>query len=114
MVVAACGRLFVARNPVAGVDTLDEPQVGERFESPVDGRDPDRPPCLAELVVNVLRAQAAVLPTEEVDDCRPCAAAPVAGRFERISRFLRPAHTCECIVPRMITRIVLISEEAPH
>ena len=31
MVVAARGRLFVARNPVAGVDTLDEPQVGERL-----------------------------------------------------------------------------------
>ena len=92
MVVAACGRLFVPRNAVAGVDALHEPQVGERLESPVDGGNPDRPPCLPEVVVDVLRAQAAVLATEEVDDRRARAAAAVAGRFERIARFLRPAH----------------------
>src|SRR5204863_2852220 len=73
-----------------------------------DRRDPDGTARLAQLVVDVLCAQAAVLAAEEVDDRRPRAAAPVAGRVERLARIFRPAHRRECIVRPVITRIVLI------
>jgi zinc transport system substrate-binding protein len=108
MVIPVRSRRLVARNPVAGVDTLDQPQVRQCFQRAVDGGDPDRPACLPQLVVDVLRAQAAVLPAEQLDDRLPRAAAAVARRFEGFERITRPCHRRECIVPDVITRIVLI------
>src|SRR5213075_449062 len=89
MVLAVGRRRLVARDSVAGIDTLDQPQIRERLERPVDGRDADRAARLAQLVVDVLRAEAAVLAAEEVDDRRPRAAAAIAGGLARV---FRPAH----------------------
>ena len=92
MVVAVDGRGLVAGNAVAGVDTLHQPQIGERLERPVHGCDPDRSARLAELVVDVLRAQAAVLAAEQLDDGRPCSAAAIARFVECEERVIRPRH----------------------
>src|SRR5947207_15028048 len=92
MVLAVGRRRLVARDSVARIDTLDQPQIRKRLERPVDGRDADRAARLAQLVVDVLRAEAAVLAAEEDDDRRPRAAAAIAGGVERLARVLRPAH----------------------
>src|SRR5262245_1917957 len=107
MVVAVGRGGLVARDAVAGVDALDEPEVGERLERAVDRRDPDRPPRLAQLVVNALGAEAAVLPAEEIDDGRPRAAPPVAGPTQLSQCMVAPRHLPRgYLLPRV--RIVLI------
>jgi hypothetical protein len=92
MVVAVGGRGLVARDPVAGVDTLHEPELGERLQRAVHRGDPDRPTRLAQPIVDVLRAHAAVLPAEQLDDGLPRAAATITGRLERVECFPCPAH----------------------
>lgn len=87
MVVAVGPSDFVARNPVACVDALDEPQVEERLQRSIHGRDPDRTPRGTEAVEDLLGAQAAGLPAEELNDRPAGAAASVAGvvkDFERM------------------------------
>ena len=91
MVVVAVGpRRLEARNPVAGIDALDKAQVDESVKSPIDRSDPDRPPRLAQMVVDLLRAQAAVLAPEQLYDRPACAATAVAGKGERIQGVSRP------------------------
>src|SRR5580765_2691519 len=92
MVVAAGRRRFVARDPVAGIDPPDEPEIGERLERSVDGRDPDRTSRLPQLVVDLLRAEAAVLPAEKRDDRRTRAAATVARPLELGKCVVGPRH----------------------
>ena len=109
MVVVAVGpRRLVPRNPVARVDSLDQPEVRERLEGAVDGRDPDRPPGPAKAVEDLLRAHAAVLAAQELHDGAPGAAAPKARAFECFERMTSPDHASQCIVRNVISRIVLI------
>src|SRR5712691_4548378 len=92
MVVAVRPSRLVARNPVARVDALDQPEVCQRLQSAVDGRDPDRPTGPAKPVEDLLRAHAAVLPAQELDDRAPCAPAPEARSFESVERMTDPDH----------------------
>ena len=63
--------------------------LGELVEHAVDGRDADPAPLAAQPVEDLLRAQAAVLAAEQVDDRAPGAAAPAVG-LERSERLLAP------------------------
>ena len=95
MMVAAVDRSRLeAGDPITRVDALDEPQVGQDLERPVDRRDAHGPPSLTEPVEDLLGAQAAVLPAEQLDDGRPCAAPPVAGALEGFECIVRPGHGC--------------------
>ena len=106
--VAVGSRRLIARDPVTGVDPFHETQVGERFERAVYGGDPHRSPGLAELVVDVLRAQAAALPAEQLHDGGPGSATAVTGFVEGMERVARPGHGVECIFRHVISKIVLI------
>src|SRR5437867_12806052 len=92
MMVAVRRRRLVTRNPVPGVDTLHKPELGERLERAVDGRDSDRPAGLAKLIEDLLRAQAAVLAPEQVDHRATCAATPKAGELQGFEGITRPSH----------------------
>jgi zinc transport system substrate-binding protein len=107
MVAVGLGRL-IARDAVAGIDALHEPQVGQGLEGAIDGCDSDRAPRPAERVEDLLRAHAAVLAAEQLDDRMPCSAPAVAGLGQGIERVTSPPHIPHCIVPSMISRIVLI------
>ena len=98
MMVAARRRGLVTRNAVARVDALDEPEVGESFEGAVDGGDSDGTPRLAQAVVDLLRAQAAVLAAEELHDRGARAAPAVARCAESRESVRRPRHRRQCIV----------------
>ena len=95
VVVAVCRCGLEPRDSVARVDALDEPQVDESVERAVDGRDSDGAPCLAEPVEDLLRAQAAVLAAEELDDRASRAALAKAGLVERVERVRCPGHPPE-------------------
>src|SRR5262249_15174051 len=73
---------------VAGVDALDQPEIDERVECTIDGGDPDGTARSAEAVEDLLRAEAAVLTGEKIDDRAPRAAATVPGVVQR----------CECVL----------------
>lgn len=64
-----------ARDPVAGVHTLDEAQLGERVERAVHARDADSASVGRDPVVDLLGRPAAVLAVEVLDDGAACAAA---------------------------------------
>ena len=91
VVVTVAARRLEARDAVADVDPLDEPQGGERLERPVDARDADGAAGGADAVVDLLRREAAPLLVEELDD-RP-AGAPAAepGGAEAGERVVGPA-----------------------
>src|SRR5438093_7164185 len=108
VVIAAGLRRLVAGDAVPRVDALHQPQVGERLERAVDGGDPDRTAGPAQLVVDVLRAETAVLAAEELDDGLPGPSPAIAGSLERDERVVRPRHLRECIFSEVISRIVLI------
>src|SRR4051794_21831590 len=112
MVVAVDRGRLVAGDAVAGVHPLHQPQVRERLERAIDGRDSHAPARLAQPVVVLLRAQAAVLATEELDDGLPRPTAAVARANELGECRVAPSHSTEGIVsPRV--RIILIYEAAP-
>ena len=68
-----------ARDAVAEVDPLDEPELVHALERPVHARDPDAcRRCARTRVVDLLRREAAVLLAEELDDAPPRAAAAAA------------------------------------
>ena len=108
MMVTAGRRPLVARDPVAGVDPLHEPKLGQGLERPIDGGDPDRAPRPPEPVVDVLGAQAAVLAPEQLDDRRARATTAIPRGSKRLARVRRPAHTTSVSFGPMISRIVLI------
>jgi len=83
MVVAVRGRCLVARDSVAGIDALHEPQLGECVERSIHGCDSDRTPCPAEPVKDFLCAEAAVLAAEQLDHGSPRASAAEAASLER-------------------------------
>lgn len=76
VVLAAGVHRLEARRSGAEVDPLHEAVAAQLLERPVDARDPDPPSLAAELVEDLLRRQAAVLPTEQLDYGTP--GAPVA------------------------------------
>jgi hypothetical protein len=79
---------------VAGVDALDEAELGERVERPVDACDPDGAPLGGDPVVDLLGRPAAVLVVEILDDGAPRAAATEARRAEPVECPETPAaHT---------------------
>ena len=90
MVIAVCGSRLEPGNSVAGIDALDETQLDESVESSVDRRDPDRPARPAQIVVDVLGAEAAVLTPEQLDYRLPGTATAVARSRERAQGVLRP------------------------
>ena len=90
MMIAVGGSRLEAGNSVAGIDALDETQLDEGVESSVDRRDPDRPARPAQIVVDVLGAEAAVLTPEQLDYRLPGTATAVARSRERAQGVLRP------------------------
>ena len=92
VMVAAIACRLEAGDAVADVDPLDEPQLGERVERPVDARDADAPPAGADAVVDLLRGEAAPLLVEEGDDRRAGAAAAQAGALRPVERVVGPGH----------------------
>ena len=78
VVVASGVSGLEARDPVAEVDPLDEPELVHAVERAVDARDPDPPAACAQRVVDLLRGEAAVLLAEELDDEPSRTAAPAA------------------------------------
>jgi hypothetical protein len=77
MIAAGVGRLE-ARDSVAEVDPLDEPQVGHAVERAVDARNPDPSAARADAIVDLVRREAAVLLAEGLDDQSPRTAAAAA------------------------------------
>ena len=93
MVVVAVGpRRLEPRNPVPGLDSLDQPEICERLERAVDGGDPDRPPGPPKAVEDLLRAHAAVLTPQEVHDGATGAPTAEARAVERFECMTGPAH----------------------
>ena len=92
MVVAVRRCRLVACDAVAGVDALDQTEIGKRLQRAVDGCDSNTPTCLAQSVVDLLRAQTAVLAAEKLDDRLARAAAAVAGATELGQCMVAPGH----------------------
>ena len=67
------------RDAVAEVDPLHEPLVGEDLEHAVDARQANALAARAERPVDLLRADAALLSVEVVDDAPAGRPAPVPG-----------------------------------
>jgi zinc transport system substrate-binding protein len=101
-------RRLVAGDPVAGVDALHQPQVGQGLERTVNGGNSHRAPGSAQPVEDFLRAHAAVLAAEEIDHCAPRAAAPVTGALQGFERMTAPAHAQSVSSGGLVSRIVLI------
>ena len=99
VVVMRIARGLVADDPVADVDPLHEALRVEPLQHAVHAREADPP---AERVVDLLRAEAAVLGVEVAEDARARAARPVAGLAELDVGVLGPGHWT------MITRIVIV------
>ena len=91
MMVTAGRRRLVARDPVAGVDPLHEPKLGQGLERPIDGGDPDRAPRPPEPVVDVLGAEAAVLTGEQGEHLLARTAGPVPGTRQLAMRVIPPS-----------------------
>ena len=90
MMIAVCRSRLEPGNPVSGIDALDETQLDEGVESSVDRRDPDRPARPAQMVVNVLGAEAAVLTSKQFHNRLPGPASAVTRSRERAQGVLRP------------------------
>ena len=80
MMIAADVSGLEPRDAVAEIDPLDEPELVQAVERPVDARDPDPPAACPHAVVDLLGGEAAVLLAEKLDDEPPrTAAAPARG-----------------------------------
>jgi len=77
-------------NPVSGIDALDETQLDEGVESSIDRRDPDRPARSAQMVMDVLGAETAVLTSEQLDHRLPRTTTAVARSRECAQGVLAP------------------------
>lgn len=64
VMIAVGGGRLKTRDPVSGIDAFDETQLDQSLESPIDRGNSDRPAGPAQLVVDLLGAQAAVLASE--------------------------------------------------
>lgn len=94
MMLVIAPRRLEAGDPVTGVHTLDETELGERVERSVDARDPDRVSRGRNPVVDLLGRAAAVLAVEVLDDRAPRAPAAEARPTEPVECLHAPAaHT---------------------
>jgi zinc transport system substrate-binding protein len=111
--VTVGGRWLVAGDAVARLHALDQTEVGECLEGAVDRGDPHGPPRLAQAVMDLLSAQAAVLAAEELDDRGTRAAPAVAGCVQRSAGVSRPGHaesvSCATVISKIVLIIVVIS-----
>lgn len=73
---------LVARDPVAEIESLDEPRFRQHLEHAVDARQPDALALRVQLAVDVLCADAAALALEELDHAQARKAAPVTGGLQ--------------------------------
>lgn len=92
MIPTRVGRL-VARDSVAEVDTVDEPELVHAVERAVHGCDPDPFAARAETIVDLVCREAAILLAEQLDHDAPRAAAPSARLAQAGERTFRPGHS---------------------
>jgi hypothetical protein len=71
VVMVAAGKQWLEPGRVAEVETLDEAQLGELVERPVDAREPDRVAFAAQAVEDLRGAEATFLTRQELDDGAP-------------------------------------------
>ncbi len=90
MVIVGARRLEPG-DPVACVHALNEAELGERVERPIDACDADGAAVGRDPVVNLLRRPAAVLAVEKLDDGAARAAATEARSAEPVERPETPA-----------------------
>jgi hypothetical protein len=83
-------RRLEAGDAVAEIDALNEPELREALERPIDARDTDTRAARAKAVVDLLRGNATGLATEEVDDRPPGAAGSPARLAQATERALCP------------------------
>ena len=76
---------------VTEVDSLDEPELVEALEGPVDAREPDPGAAGPHAVADLVRGDATVLAIEELDHDAPGATAPSASGSHSGERAFRPA-----------------------
>ena len=85
-------RRLETRDAVADVDALDEMELREQIEHPIDTRDPDAPAPAADAVEDLLGRAAAALPFEVLHDRVARAAALVPGPAQAVECVRSPAH----------------------
>ena len=90
MVVAARMSGLVARDPVAKVDSLHEPELVHAVERAVHAGDPDPGTARTDAIVDLVRREATVLLAEELDDHASRPATAAADVPQSIERGLRP------------------------
>jgi hypothetical protein len=84
------------------VDPVDEPELRERLEGPIDARDPDGRPLLPNLCMDVGDREATALGGHGIDDRDPGPTGPEPGPAKRYPRVLAPGHA------RMISVLILM------
>jgi hypothetical protein len=119
MVLVMTAERLEACDPVADVDALYDPELGQRVEGPVDARDPDRAPGRRDPVVDLLGGAAAVLRLEKVDHRAPRAAPAESRHAEGVECVVGPAHRIDdtdshplLASGAMLSRIVLLCAAA--
>lgn len=91
MIAAGVGRLE-ARDSVSEVDSLDEAQVGHAVERAVDARNSHPSATRADAIVDLVRREATVLLSDQLDDDAAGASASTTRFAEACERGLRPWH----------------------
>ncbi len=97
MLTARVGRLETGGS-VAYIDALDEPQVQEYLEHPVDTRDSNGSAAVAQLVKDLLRRETAFLRCELLDHSSTGTSGSISGAPERFERMRCPVE-CACRHP---------------
>lgn len=89
---------------VAEVDPMDESEVGELLEDPVDARDADLPPLAPQGVEELLRGAAALLSGEVGDDLVARGACTCARTAELFVDVVGPGASHETMIVVLSTR----------
>ena len=90
MVLPAAVNRLEAGRARSHLQPLDEAPRSQEIEHPVDAGDTDGSALGPERVEDLLRGQAAVLPTEQLDHGSSCSAASKPGSMERDKRLFYP------------------------
>ena len=107
MVLAGGRDGFVAPLAVAGVEALDQLQVVQGLERPVNARDADRTSFVPQGVVDFLRAGRAVLATEVFDDGIARASAAEAAVLQHVAGVIGPVVSVAHVVLPATTRAAI-------